>query len=363
MGEYIGNPTCCCGGDCFIMSDTFVGGASTNVGSEWNEESGNWALNGSGQMTVSGVGLIVTTAFNKNSKRGVFDVVFTATGEGPWELNLLLSADADGSNAKTVSASFSATTCTLTANLITKTFTTATTPVGKPSAWIWHGVSSKTFTMRVCHTGGLLFVSLSDDSSPDPFFGCLWDIDETLAPGTNGHAGIQSVSGAFAFDSAGYVGHLHDTIDSDPEDPLICEDCTCTCGEYGDEDFGYAPFRIQLDFFNPSGPCVAIDGDQLLFEAVNCELEQTGNDFWFCVSGSVLGNDGWGWAIDCDSLWTFTGDICDLVFTDVSQVTCDPFELRYDWSFIDIQTECTDCPWTGPADDTDSFWAIGIDGS
>lgn len=365
---------CCCRtGQCRILYEQFNGNAGTDIGPNWNEVSGSWELDGAGNLLGSDAGVIVATAPNGWSKRGVASCIFTPTGPGPWVLRLFCGASS-GAVGTWVQASLTETSCTLNAGNQSKVFDTTT--ANKPEGWIWPGAVGHSFGMTICYADGILHVSLTDIDPDDPgqtFSACIWEIWIDLTSGTNGHTGIEIVTGDYTFSEFRYNAHHHDDVlyaDGDDED---CKDCTCTCGIFDEAGSGYPPWRIAVDFYNPLGPCACYDGNSLIFETLKCgALGAFPTPQWFiCTTGSICGRDHGLTAvtpalIDCgggyvsEEEWILTATVCNLALTNSTSITCKPLEILWNWSFVDLETECyDDCP----GGTSDAFYALATDAS
>jgi len=281
---------CCClvSGDCDILTDTFIRDNSTDLGDDWYEALGDWAISSNALVLSSldgdATGRVMTTAKNTWSRRGWVQVEFTVTGTGPWEFSILVDSDREGTEYQDVTVTLSTTECTVAAGGQSRTFNTGTDSGTKPAAWIYPGSpTSQTWLATCCLTNNMLYVSLTADG--EDFAGCVWEINGIELSGKNAYAGLLTTNTDIQFTNFVYTAHDHDYADFAElgQEDDDCNECNCTCGTYGDADFSYPPWRIRIDVSGGD----FYDGGYMIMDAAVCGPEQSGHLAYICTEGTV----------------------------------------------------------------------------
>ena len=263
---------CCCNEGCLIYFDDFNRADNTDLGSGWDEISGDWSILDN-ELVVPGTAnaKVLCTTPNPLAGNGVVMVDIEPTNGAKYRI--ILNSNAAGTSYKYVEAECLTGSLILTAGSETRTYTTA-------DGW---DITARPMGMTACVAEGLLSVSVGTMG----FAAVVWDNTVTVDQ-SDRYAGLMNGGTvSLTWDNFCYYHHVDDGIViPDSGGAPDCDFCVCYCvKENGKKSF--PPWRMKVDGFADCCPtccCCEWDGFCAVFEY------DALNGYWMCVdSGTVCG--------------------------------------------------------------------------
>jgi hypothetical protein len=258
----------CCDG-CTVLSDTFTRADDTDLGADWDEQAGSWAIASNDLETTSSSGRCITAASNPAGdytgiSEGTFDATSMSTGD---EVKLFVSF-LDASN--TFYAVFKAADGSGvggTAKMYNGAGSQQGSTVSLPS--FKAGVTSSIF-FRLCFNGQTLIVNTPDG-------------DESVDPGTYGYGDQAGVGTGTITGTARVLSYAFKQYQDDANG---CDSCTVPCDLLCT---GATPGVIKIEW---SG---LLDSNS---ECIDCAVADSGTlylPFLSYYSPAPACNYGYGW--------------------------------------------------------------------
>ena len=350
------DPCCCNLGTCVIYQDDFNRADDTDLGTNWNEISGDWQISGN-TLTEAGTAnakVLCTLPNTRSGRASVGAEIKPVNGD---KYRAIVNSNAIGTVFKYVEVECLTGSVILTTGTQTRTYTTA------------HGwdVTARPMYITVCFTDGILRLSVGHQG----FQGVVWDNTVTVT-NANRYAGLMNGgTSALTFDDF-YYRHVDDDGLFEGQ---LCGGCGCYCIKPDGKKF-YPSWRLHLEGFCECCPdccCCAWEGwcADLEFDALT--------EKWLCVSsGTMCGKTypgtgpapdlpygGYGPEVWCENTgtghcdWFLTHFICchsnDAYPVDCEQpvnycdeqpadtLVCDPFSLQWDFNWETGDPLCGCC--------------------
>jgi hypothetical protein len=302
---------CCCKRrptGCVILDDTFDRSDSTDLGSDWDEKSGNWSIDSNALKEAGTPGSqVVTTKRNPYSSRGVVTVNIMPVDGSIYRIYLNCTSAGSG---KLLEIEATTGSVTLRAGSEERTYTTG-------GGW---DINLRPLIVTAFYDynptspyDGFLYLALAHST----FHACVWDNDAG-APISGGRYAALGNGGSteVQFDDFWYAAHYRDN----PE----CPDIGCWCDPAGEGTRRhYLPWRLRLDYFaDQADNCHIIDG-------TGANLE------WDCVWQKWIAVDGMFGTISLPTGTPCTGE-GNVIGPSIACSTGEPSDMRL------IQVRCCD---------------------
>lgn len=359
--EYIGNPTCCCGG-CDVLTDDFNRANNDDPGANWDEVGGDWDILDN-QLNGVSEGVLITTRRQQSPKRGsTYNLRFTvelidfpASGTKEWKV---ICGYVDPTNFDWIEFAYVAATGDLTPTFYRRTAgvdSAVLDPTNYPGGDPWSfPPETAAEEFEICYAA-VQWSAAHIGAQSDVY----WEIcggGKASLPADTDHGLIGFLAGDF--DNLVYEVHW----ESDPE----CEYCECFCLNAIDaSDWNCLAETLTATLTANTGyVCPAMDG-------LSLEMYQSDPDVggaspvydanpqkktWFSEIFTIEGSKHW-LVMQCDAMGlsmgclaypnTAIGTCATYLFfpspcpedLDTSVSTCDPLSLV----FRDLTADVTTC--------------------